>query len=84
MKTVTLILPLEATNVNNPSDSREVEVGTIAGAAEQHRSNSRATVEQHWQHSGATAELQQSDSGATAEQQWSNSGATGEPQKSYS
>ena len=31
MKTVTLILPLEATNVNNPSDSSGVTAGAIAG-----------------------------------------------------
>ena len=32
MKTVTLILPLEAITVNNPSDSIGVTVGEISGA----------------------------------------------------
>ena len=32
METVTLILPLEATTVNNPSNSRVVTAGVIAGA----------------------------------------------------
>ena len=32
MKTVTLILPLEATTVNNPSNSSGVTAGEIAGA----------------------------------------------------
>ena len=32
METVTLILPLEATAVNNPSDSSGVTEGAIAGA----------------------------------------------------
>ena len=32
MKTVTQILPLEATTVNNPSDSSGVTAGAIAGA----------------------------------------------------
>ena len=32
MKTVTLILPLEATPVKNPSDSSGVTAGAIAGA----------------------------------------------------
>ena len=32
MKSVTLILPLEAKTVNNPSDSSEVTAGAIAGA----------------------------------------------------
>ena len=32
METVTLILPLEATTVNNPSDSSGVREGEIAGA----------------------------------------------------
>ena len=31
MKTVTLILPLEATTVNNPSDSSGVSAGVTAG-----------------------------------------------------
>ena len=31
METVTLILPLEAMTVNNPSDSSEVTEGEIAG-----------------------------------------------------
>ena len=31
MKTVTLILPLEKTTVNNPSDSSGVAAGLIAG-----------------------------------------------------
>ena len=31
MKTVTLILPLEASTVNNPSDSSAVTIGSIAG-----------------------------------------------------
>ena len=34
MKTVTLILPLEAMTVNNPSDSSVVTVGAIAGTIE--------------------------------------------------
>ena len=34
METVTLILPLEATTVNNPSDSSGVTAGMIAGAIE--------------------------------------------------
>ena len=34
METVTLILPLEATAVNNPSDSSGVTEGKIAGAIE--------------------------------------------------
>ena len=34
METVTLILPLEATTVNNPSDSSGVTAGEIAGATE--------------------------------------------------
>ena len=34
METVTLILPLEATTVNNPSDSSGVTAGVIAGAIE--------------------------------------------------
>ena len=32
MKTVTQILPLEATTVNNPSDRNGVTAGVIAGA----------------------------------------------------
>ena len=32
METVTLILPLEATNVNNPSNRSAVTAGSIAGA----------------------------------------------------
>ena len=32
MKNVTLILPLEATTVNNPSDRSGVTAGAIAGA----------------------------------------------------
>ena len=32
METVTLILPLEATTVNNPRDSSAVTAGAIAGA----------------------------------------------------
>ena len=32
MKTVTLILPLEATTMKNPSGSSEVTAGAIAGA----------------------------------------------------
>ena len=50
MKTVTLILPLEATTINNPSDISGVTAGAIAAAmaaaaavtaaaAEQQRSN---------------------------------------------
>ena len=34
MKTITLILPLEATTVNNPSDSSGVAVVVTAGAIE--------------------------------------------------
>ena len=32
METVTLIVPLEATNMKNPSDSSGVTAGAIAGA----------------------------------------------------
>ena len=53
METVTLILPLEATTVNNPSNSSGVTAGAIAGAtvavtaavAEQQRSNSGLIME---------------------------------------
>ena len=34
METVTLILPLEATTINNPSDSSGVTAGAISGATE--------------------------------------------------
>ena len=54
METVTLILPPEATNVNNTIDSSGVTAGAIAGvtagviaaAAEQQQSNSRLITEQ--------------------------------------
>ena len=52
METVTLILPLEATTVNNPSNSSGVTVVAIAGATE------GATTA-----AAAAAEQQQSDSG---------------------
>ena len=32
METVTLILPIEATTMKNPSDSGEVKAGEISGA----------------------------------------------------
>ena len=54
METVTLILPLEKMNVNNPSDISEVTAGAIAGAtaavtteaAEQQRSDGGLITEQ--------------------------------------
>ena len=54
METVTLILPLEAMTVNNPSNSSGVKAGAIAGAT--------AGV------TAAAAEQQQSDIGLITEQ----------------
>ena len=48
METVTLILPLEATTVNNPSDTRGdrgVTAGVTVAAAEQQRSDSGLIME---------------------------------------
>ena len=67
METVTLIMPLEETTVNNPSDSSEVTAGAKAGAtagvtaeaAEQQRSDSGLITERHRSDTGATAEQQQ-------------------------
>ena len=74
METVTLILPLEATTVTNPSNISGVKVGAIAGAtsgvtaaaAEQQRSDSGLITEQYRSNTGVTAERQQ-------ECQWSDS-----------
>ena len=46
MKTVTLILPLEATTVNNPSNSSGVIAGAIEEAAEQQQNDERQITEQ--------------------------------------
>ena len=54
METVTLILPLEATTVNNPSDSSGLTAEAISGAT--------AGV------TAAAAEQQRSDSGLITEQ----------------
>ena len=56
MEIVTLILPLEATTVNNPSNSSGVTAVAIAGAT--------AAVQQ-WSDSGAIAMRQQSNNGGT-------------------
>ena len=50
METVTLILPLEETTVNNPSNSRS-DSGVKAGATvEQQWSNSRSVGRVIWSH----------------------------------
>ena len=67
METISLILPLEATAVNNPRDSNGVTAGAIAGvpagvtavAAEKQRIDSGQITEQYWNDTGAKAERQQ-------------------------
>ena len=70
MATITLILPLEATTLNNPSVSRSdsrsgrrgdsgTTSGVTAAAAEQQRRNSRLISERYRSDNGATAEQQQ-------------------------
>ena len=66
METVTLILPLEATTVNNPSNSSGVTAGAIAGAT---AGVTAAAAEQQRSDGGLITERYQSDTGATAERQ---------------
>ena len=70
MATVTLILPLEATTVNNPSDSRSNSRRDSRGGSSSDSSGSGATTERRRTDNGAIAERQQSnsrsDSGVTA------------------
>ena len=63
MKTVTLILPLEATTVNNPSNSSGVTAGAIAGATS---GVTAAVEEQQWSDGGLITEKYRSDTRATA------------------
>ena len=53
METVTLILPLEETTVNNPSNSSGVIAGAIAGVIE---GVTAAAAEQQWSNSGLITE----------------------------
>ena len=58
METVTLILPLEATTVNNPSNSSQVTTGAIAGAT---AGVTAAAAEQQWSDIGLITEQYRSD-----------------------
>ena len=64
METVTLILPLEATAVKNPSDSSGVKAGAIAGATS---GVTAAAAEQQLSNIELITEKQRSDTGATTE-----------------
>ena len=70
MATVTLILPLEAATVNNPSDIRSNSRSYSRGNSRSDSSGSGATTERHRIDNGAIAEQQQSnsrsDSGVTS------------------
>ena len=67
MKTVSQILPLEATTVNNPSNSSGVTAGSIAGAT---AGVTAAAEEQQRIDGGLITEQWRSDTRATPEQQW--------------
>ena len=74
MKTVNLILPLEATAVSDSRSDRSSDSVAIAGATavsteqqKRQQSDSRATTEQYWSDIGVTAEPHQRNSRATAE-----------------
>ena len=74
METVTLIIPLEATTMNSPSEISGVKsvvragatAGVTAAATEQQRSNSTLITKQYRNDTGASAERKQSNSRATA------------------
>ena len=53
METVTLILPLKATNVNNPSNSSGATEGAIAGVTAGVKA---AAEEQQWSYGGLITE----------------------------
>ena len=67
METVTLIIPLEATNVKNPSDRRSDSRSDHRGDSRNESSGSGAKTERKRTDNGAISEQQRIDRRETAE-----------------